>query len=296
MSYSSHSNVPRGHNVGKPHDRSRPQKFLSPRIVTRRCAGPTDALRHRVRVNLDLDVGELMPAILDLPDRKGQSPGVLLLHGLGSSKEQMMASIGRSLSNRGVASFAIDLPLQVGPTSGIAALVSRNPITLVEQWCLAVREAHFAVRYLAGHPAIDPTRIGIAGYSLGAYLAVMVAADNPVIRAVVLAAGGELPRETPFEAVVRGFVDPRRAVGQLSGRPLLMVNGRHDQHVHPDLASSLYEAASDPKEHLWYDGDHWPPPSVIDSTAEWLMRQLNGRRPQPRVRSRKSRTTAPTQP
>jgi dienelactone hydrolase len=267
---------------------------LSQRIVTRRCAGPADALSQGVRVNLDLDVGELMPAILDLPDRKGQSPGVVLLHGLGSSKEQMMASIGRSLSNRGVASFAIDLPLQVSPMSGIAALVSRNPITLVEQWCLAVREAHFAVRYLAGHPAIDPTRIGIAGYSLGAYLAVMVAADNPAIRAIVLAAGGDLPPETPFAAVVRAFVDPRRAVGQLAGRPLLMVNGRNDQHVRPDLASALYEAASDPKELLWYDGDHWPPPSVIDSTAEWLMQRLNGRRPRPRVRSRKSRTTAPT--
>jgi uncharacterized protein len=247
-----------------------------------------------VRVNLDLDVGELMPAILDLPDRKGQSPGVVLLHGLGSSKEQMMASIGRSLSNRGVASFAIDLPLQVGPTSGLAALASRSPITLVEQWCLAVREAHYAVRFLAGHTAIDPTRIGIAGYSLGAYLAIMVAADNPAVRAIVLAAGGDLPHETPFESVVRAFVDPRRAVGQLAGRPLLMVNGRNDHHVSPDLASALYEAASDPKELLWYDGDHWPPPAVIDSTAEWLMQRLNGRRPQPRVRSRKSRTTAPT--
>jgi dienelactone hydrolase len=249
-----------------------------------------------VRIDLELDVGELMPAILDLPLNTERCPGVVLLHGLGSNKEQIVDSVGRSLTVRGVASFALDIPVRVGEARGLASLATRNPITLVEEWCLAVRGIHHAVKFLANHDAIDPTRIGIAGYSLGAYLAVAAAAENSAIRAIALASGGDLPHETPFRSVIRAFCDPRRAVRELSGRPLLMVNGRFDQYVRPELAIALYEAANHPKEIRWYDGEHWPPSSAIDGTAEWLTQSLQGLthpRPARRAGWRRLRTMVP---
>ena len=39
-----------------------------------------------------------------------------------------------------------------------------------------------------------------------------VAAKNPLVKAVALAAGGDLPEEAPFDSIVRTFADPRRAV------------------------------------------------------------------------------------
>ena len=249
-----------------------------------------------MRVEVELNVGELVPAILDLPAQAGRSPGVVLLHGLGSSKEQISESVGQSLLERGVASIAIDLPVGGRQTNGLQSLASRSPIALVDQWFVAVRQVHFAVAYLASHDAIDHSRIGMAGYSLGAYLAVMVAADNLAIRAIALAAGGDLPRETPFASVVRSFIDPKRAVRELAGRPLLMVNGRQDVHVRPELARTLYEAASEPKELHWYDGGHWPPPAVIDATAAWLSRRLVGTMSSSAAESRTARTMAPNQP
>jgi hypothetical protein len=94
------------------------------------------------------------------------------------------------------------------------------------------------------------------------------------VRAVCLAAGGDVPSDVPLATLVRTIVDPRRSVREIAGRPLLMVNGRFDQRIRPAAAEALFEAASEPKEMRWYQGGHWPPQSVIDDVAEWLSRQL----------------------
>jgi len=95
------------------------------------------------------------------------------------------------------------------------------------------------------------------------------------VRAVVLAAGGDLPTRLPFAAIVRSVADPLRAVRRLSGRPLLMVNGRFDRTVTAVQAQRLFDAAVEPKELRWYAGGHWPPPNEVDAAAEWLRRQLS---------------------
>jgi uncharacterized protein len=229
----------------------------------------------RSEFELAADGGELVPAILQLPRAAQPVAGVLLLHGFSSRKERMADSIGRTLEKRGVASLAIDLPLHGARDGGIENLSLRNPLALVQKWRLAVREAHSAIRHLAEHPAIDSQRLAVAGYSLGAYLAVVVASANPLVRAVALAAGGDLPEETPFAALIRTVADPARSVRGLAGRPLLMVNGTHDRTVRPSQARALFAAARDPKELRWYDGGHWPPPSAIDTVADWLALQLS---------------------
>jgi len=186
----------------------------------------------------------------------------------------MADSIGRSLADRAVASVAIDLPLHGTRDGGLEGLSLRNPLDLVQKWKLAVREANTAIRYLSDQPAVDPRQLAIAGYSLGAYLAVIVASDAPLVRAVALAAGGDLPETTPFAALVRTFADPRKAVRSLAGRPLLMVNGRLDRTIQPAQARALFEAAGEPKEIHWYDGGHWPPPAAIEIVADWLAERL----------------------
>jgi fermentation-respiration switch protein FrsA (DUF1100 family) len=149
-----------------------------------------------------------------------------------------------------------------------------NPLALIQKWRLAVREGHQALEYLARHRAIDQGRIGIVGYSLGAYLALIIASSSRLVRAVALAAGGDLPERTPFASLVRTVADPLGAVRGLTGRPLLMVNGRFDRTILPSQARALFAAASDPKELRWYDGGHWPPERPIRDAADWLARQL----------------------
>jgi uncharacterized protein len=236
-----------------------------------------------MRHNLVLEDGEQIPAILTLPKSDAPVPAAVLLHGFSSRKEQMADSVGRALERLGIASLAIDLPLHGAREQGVEGLSIRSPLALVQKWRLAVREGHQSLRFLAGHGAIDSTRIGIVGYSLGAYLTVAIAAENRVVRAVVLAAGGDLPERTPFAALVRTIADPIGAVRTLGGRPLLMVNGRLDRTIQPSQATALFDAAGEPKEIRWYQGGHWPPARAIDDAAEWLASRLKDDRAQARM-------------
>lgn len=228
---------------------------------------------RRVEVRLRAG-GDGIPGVLLLPDRAGPAPAVLLLHGYSSRKEHLADGVGVALLQRGVASFAIDLPLHGARTDPAAAQRARNPLALFQLWRTAVAESADALGYLGARAETDRERLGIAGYSLGSFLALAVAADRPRVRATVLAAGGDLPAGLPFAAVARRAVDPLRLVRRLAGRPLLMVHGRGDRTVRPEQAERLFAAAAEPKELRWYDGGHFLPDTAVELAAGWLAERL----------------------
>ena len=213
------------------------------------------------RLLLSIEDGEHVPA--------------LLLHGYSSRKERMSEVIGMSLLRHGIASLAIDLPLHGERDGEVESLSYRNPFELVQRWRLAITEARLGLRFLSEHPGIDGARLALVGYSLGSFLGVIVAAQEPLVRAVILAAGGDLPTRLPFAAIIRSVADPLRAVRKLAGRPLLMINGRFDRTVAADQAQRLFDVAAEPKEIRWYAGGHWPPPNEIEAAADWMKRQLS---------------------
>jgi dienelactone hydrolase len=232
-----------------------------------------------VRYDLELvDGTERVPAIMLVPHAHEPVPAALLLHGFGSEKERMAHSVGFALMTRGVCALAVDLPMHGARSEGAATLSMSNPLQIVSTWKRALREARFALEYLESHEAVDAERIGLVGYSLGSFLANIVAANSPSVRATVLAASGDLPEGLPFESLVRAVVDPLRAVRRVAGRPLLMVNGRFDRTVKPAQAERLFAAAQEPKTMRWYGGGHWPPPKEINYAAEWLMQALTSDR------------------
>lgn len=233
------------------------------------------SIRHERRVAggservPDLSRGrEVVPAIWMTP-AAGTTPAALLLHGFSSSKERMAQSVGRELLALGVASLALDLPFH-GERDGDAGSLSKNPLALVGAWRSAIAESRDAITWLASQSSVDADRLGIVGYSLGGFLALMAAAEDERLRVVALAAAGDLPDHTPYASLVRGLVNPLRAAERLDGRPLLLVNGRRDTTTRPAQAQRLFEAANEPKTLHWYEGGHWPPVSAIAMAARWV--------------------------
>jgi len=220
--------------------------------------------------------GPSIPAVLLLPAAPEPAPGAVLLHGYSSRKEHMIGPVGRSLLAQGIASLAIDLPLHGTRTDPVQAQAARNPLAMVQVWRQALDEVRLGLRYLEARREVDRGRLALVGYSMGSFLSVVVAADEPRVRAVVLAAGGDLPDGTPFAAVARMIADPVRAVRKLEGRPLLMVNGRNDRTIRPEQAERLFAAAAQPKEIRWWDAGHYLPPAASDDAAKWLRAQLVG--------------------
>jgi fermentation-respiration switch protein FrsA (DUF1100 family) len=225
-----------------------------------------------------LHVGDaVVPSVLVLPAGPTREvPAALLLHGYSSRKERMADTIGRALATRGVAAIAIDLPLHGERDAPLQRQSLLNPLALVRHWRLALAECAAALNCLAEHERYDPSRLAIVGYSLGAFVGVAAAARDTRVRALVLAAAGDLPLGTPLERLVRRIADPIKAVRKLAGRPLLMAHGRHDRTVAPRDAQRLYDAAGEPKEMRWWNAGHMLPAEAVEDAAAWLARQLKG--------------------
>lgn len=222
---------------------------------------------------------ERVPGLLLLPDgasAERSAPAAVLLHGYSSRKEDMAELVGRGLLGQGIASLAIDLPLHGERRGDIDFRSVRNPLALTQAWRRGLADGKLALGYLGARPEVDPGRLGLTGYSMGSFLGVQIAADSPAVRALVLAAGGDLPAGTPFDRLVRAVADPLKAVRRFDGRPLLMVHGQRDGTVRPEQAQRLFDAASEPKELRWYDAGHYLPASVIDDAAVWLAARLQG--------------------
>lgn len=233
--------------------------------------------RKSLRIDL---AGASVPGILQHPGGSAAVPAALLLHGYSSRKERMAETVGTALARVGIASLSIDLPLHGERGQEMDVQATRNPLQLAQRWRAAIAECGAAMAWLGEQPDMDASRLALVGYSMGAFLGCEVAAREASVRALVLAAGGDLPKQTPFAMLVKTVADPVRAIRRFTGRPLLMVNGRHDTTVRPDQAERLHAAASEPKELRWYDAGHYLPPRVVTEAAEWLATSLM--RPQAR--------------
>ena len=248
--------------------------------ITQRVLGEQDVLGGRaIELTFHADDGPTasapIPALLRLPAAVGPVPAALLLHGLASRKEDMADSVGEALLPLGIASLSIDLPLHGDRADPFELRSVRNPFELAERWRTAIIEARLALRFLAARREIDRDRLAVIGYSLGSYLSLAVAERDRAPRAVVLAAGGDLP-DFPFAALIRSVADPMRGVRALAGRPLLMVHGRRDRTIPPAQAEGLYAAASEPKEMQWWEAGHALPHAAVRQAAEWVARTLRG--------------------
>jgi len=250
------------------------KKRIAQRVLGEHAVVGGRAVRLTFRIeDPEKDDAAPVPGVLRLPVTNGPVPAALLLHGYASRKEDMAESAGDALLPLGVASLSIDLPLHGERGDPLELRSLRNPLELAARWRMAIDDAVLGLRYLAARREVDRHRLAVIGYSLGSYLALAAAERDRSTRAVILAAGGDLP-DYPFAALLRAVVDPLRAVRSLGGRPLLMVHGRRDRTILPLQAERLFAAASEPKEIQWWDAGHYLPDAAVKRAATWLAERL----------------------
>lgn len=111
-------------------------------------------------------------ATLVTPDAPGPFPAVLMLHGLGSSRDEvgnLFLDAADLLAEHGIASLRIDFR-GFGQSQG-----DTGAFTLERQ----AEDARTALDALAATAGIDPGRIGVLGFSFGAGAAIELAAAEP---------------------------------------------------------------------------------------------------------------------
>jgi len=109
---------------------------------------------------------------LNLPEGATNAPAVLMLHGFGSSRDEvggMYAREAAALAKEGIASLRIDFR-GFGKSDG-----DTGATTIDGQ----LEDAKVAAAFLAGQPGVDAKRLGILGFSLGGGVATLTAAAEP---------------------------------------------------------------------------------------------------------------------
>jgi uncharacterized protein len=161
------------------------------------------------------------------------------------------------------------------------------------------RDVRAAVDHLqaAGYPGVDPARIAVVGHSLGGWAAILAAAADERLRAVVTCGApaelgsfempvGGLDREftrflatTPAEFLsqhdeVRTWPGPLDVVASISPRPLLVIQGSDDEWVREDHGRLLYERAREPRRYVKIDGANhaftWHRAALRELISGWL--------------------------
>jgi alpha-beta hydrolase superfamily lysophospholipase len=99
------------------------------------------------------------------------APGVVLVHMLARSSSDW-AEFAGELSAAGISAFAVDLRGH-GASSGSASALPEM-----------TQDVRAAIQWLASRPNVQRERLGLAGASLGANLALLAAAAEPLVLAV----------------------------------------------------------------------------------------------------------------
>lgn len=101
-----------------------------------------------------------------------------------------------------------------------------------------------ALSYLAGMPEVAHDRLGVAGYSFGAWVGLSAAADDARVKALVAIS-------PPLPMYDFGFL-------RACAKPKLFLYGNRDEYVDAATLKELLAALPEPKEHVAFAGvDHF---------------------------------------
>lgn len=160
---------------------------------------------------------------LYLPDGGGEPgslPAVVVVEGLGGPMDGRERRYGRFLAGHGHAALVID----AFGTRGMGWLPDDARALLVTE-SMMVADAFAALRFLRGHPLVDPRRVAVLGFSYGGMVAVLAAFRQ--IRDLFDADGSGFAGHAAFYGCsVMRLADPAAA-----GGPVLMVLGEQDRNV-----------------------------------------------------------------
>jgi dienelactone hydrolase len=226
--------------------------------------------------------GAVVPGIFMAPvtaSSAAPAPCVLLLHGLGGSKADVLL-LGIALARRGYSSFAIDIA-----GHGERPRINGKPVNKLtademhDLVAITAVDLRHAVDFVQARPEVDKGRIGFLGISLGGIIGGLFAGNEPRLQAVALwAAGGDWGRlfatsQHPFavefrkangvtsaEKLEKTFadVDPLSVITRVAPHPLLLINGTNDTIVPRSCADLLFSAARQPKQRVLLPGGHIP--------------------------------------
>lgn len=151
-----------------------------------------------------------------------------------------------------------------------------------------------AAQYLYTRGDVDPERVSVIGVSLGVPFSIAAAAtDKRIAGAALLHGGGDIATMAYYAFADRGPawvmrtlawglawvaapLEPTRYAGDVTPRPVLMVNAADDEFIPRSSVIELYGALRQPKRMVWLEsahiatGDEEVVDGLMSITLEWM--------------------------
>jgi uncharacterized protein len=215
-----------------------------------------------------------------LPEDPPPWPGVVIVHGAGSRKENH-ADFARLATASGWAALAFDLPGHGDSEPEMSGAAVESVIAMA--------------RLLGSQDGVDAGRVAVRGSSLGGFLAVSAAAASPEIAGVIAICPAD--EEDLASGVRRGGLDMRigdpvdfeawlvaqdigEAVERIGERPLILLHAEGDTQVPSDRSADLYERATEPRKLVIVPGGAHHTvqhdPELQGMALRWIERELGG--------------------
>lgn len=222
-------------------------------------------------------------------------PCILLLHGLGASKEDWWVEASdnerlmRGLIYDGFAMLALDLEYHGERThnsdyqSAWSMIVEQGGVNMYREMLVQSALDHRrALDYLIMRPEIDKAPIGIFGRSVGGLVTYIVTAIDARIKTAVISStlplGDFYIKSVGWEQTAKqrlAPVAPRNFAPAITNTPLLMLNGTNDPYGTVEDIRYLHELVGSPtKELLFFDSGHLLPAEFISKTVAWFRKHL----------------------
>ena len=238
---------------------------------------------------------------------EGPVPAVLMLHGYGSSADEvggMYARLAEALAAQGVGSLRIDF---AGMGASEASMLDYTNGSMID-------DASVALEWLVTQDAVDPARVGVQGFSMGSRIgAHLVGTDerpiafgswsgaiydgDPATRAEDLAAceatgEGQIELDLGWRTIVHScdfFVQEGTATSLTDFAPfsgaLLLIAGTDDVVVPKEISEQAASASAsedvtleliDGADHIYhvFDEGQTLADQVISTTADWYAEKL----------------------
>lgn len=197
-------------------------------------SGERAEARRTQRVTLYTSDGVTLAATFHEASHR-PAPAVILLHMLTRNRRDWEPVAAR-LASEGIAAITVDF--RGHGESSVAATDDGAGLATMVQDVAAARA------FLQGRPDVQRERIGIAGASLGANLALALAAGDPSIRSLALLSPTLDYRGVRIEQAARKYAP----------RPLLLVASREDAFAWRTVRELTREGASLGRQTLLLDG------------------------------------------
>lgn len=221
---------------------------------------------------------------LVLPARRGRRPAVVVVHGSGGDRRELLPQAKRLAAERRIVVLTITEPSTShppGPVGTVEAFLAQARATQVRD-VVAVRRAVDVLQTLR---QVDPRRIGYLGWSAGAKNGTFVAAAEPRVRALVLLSAGadpvsafvaQAPPGTHAEVRrVLGSIDPLRYVARARPGSLLLEDGTRDEVVPRRALLNVVHAAPSGTTVRWFAAHHALNDAAYETAFAWLATRLH---------------------